>query len=88
MSKITWDKLPPDQQQILKEAGQASAVLQRELWDAREKASLETVQAGGTIVNTIADKAPFQAAMASVYDSFLAENPDLTDLVNMIRNAD
>ncbi|SDW70686.1 TRAP transporter substrate-binding protein [Litoreibacter albidus] len=88
MSLKTWEKMTPEQQAILKEAGQNSAVKQRELWQAREAASMETVKAGGTIVNTIADKGPFQAAMAPVYDGFLAANPELTDLVNMIRNAD
>lgn len=88
MSKISWDKLTADQQAIVKAAGKASAELERTLWQAREAASMETVKAGGTIVNTIADKGPFQAAMAPVYDRFLADNPGLTDLVNMIRNAD
>ncbi len=88
MSKVTWDKLTPEQQTIVKEAGRSSATLQRELWQAREAASMEIVQAGGTVVNTIADKGPFQKAMAPVYEKFLAENPDLADLVNLIRNAD
>lgn len=88
MSLKSWEKLTPEQQEIMLDAGHKSAILQRELWQAREAASMEKVQAGGTIVNTIADKAPFQTAMSPVYDKFLAENPDLTDLVNMIRNAD
>ncbi|WP_435310618.1 TRAP transporter substrate-binding protein [Primorskyibacter sedentarius] len=88
MSLKTWEKMTPEQQEILLDAGHKSAVKQRELWQAREAASMEKVQAGGTVVNTIEDKAPFQAAMAPVYDKFLADNPDLTDLVNMIRNAD
>jgi len=88
MSLKTWDTLTPDQQKIVKDAGHESAVLQRKLWQEREKASLAKVVAGGTTVNTIADKAPFQKAMAPVYDAFLAANPGLTDLVNMIRNAD
>jgi len=88
MSLKSWEKLDADQQQILLDAGQKSAELQRELWSAREEASMEIVKAGGTIVNTIADKAPFQMAMAPVYDKFLEANPDLTDLVNLIRNAD
>jgi tripartite ATP-independent transporter DctP family solute receptor len=88
MSKKTWDKLSADDHAILLKAGHDSAVYQRELWKAREKKSMDTVVAGGTEVNQIADKAPFQAAMASVYDSFLKDNPDLTDLVNLIRNAD
>jgi tripartite ATP-independent transporter DctP family solute receptor len=88
MSLKTWEKLTPEQQDIVMTAGRTSADLQRGLWQEREASSMEIVQAGGTIVNTIADKAPFQAAMTPVYEGFLADNPDLTDLVNMIRNAD
>jgi TRAP-type C4-dicarboxylate transport system substrate-binding protein len=88
MSKKTWDKLTPEQQKIVKEAGRTSADLQRELWAEREKASIEKVKAGGVEVNEIADKAPFQAAMAPVYDQFLETNPELADLVDLIRNAD
>lgn len=88
MSKVTWDSLSPEDQEILREAGHASALKQRELWQAREATSMETVVAGGTIVNAVADKAPFQDAMGAVYDKFLADNPDLTNLVNLIRNAD
>lgn len=88
MSKKTWDGLSAEDQAILKAAGKASADYQRGLWQEREKKSMETVVSGGTVVNQIADKAPFQNAMAPVYDDFLKANPDLTDLVNMIRNAD
>lgn len=88
MALATWEKLTPEQQEIVMDAGRASADLQRGLWQEREAASMEIVQAGGTTVNTIADKGPFQAAMGPVYDQFLADNPDLTDLVNMIRNAE
>ncbi len=87
MSKVAWDKLTSEQQEIVMSAGRASADLQRELWQAREAASMETVKAGGTVVNTIADKTPFQEAMAPVYEKFLSANPDLADLVNMIRDA-
>ena len=88
MSLKTWETLTPEQQAILKEAGQTSANLQRELWQAREAASMEIVQAGGTTVNTIADKGPFQEAMAPVYEQFLSANPDLAGLVELIQNAE
>lgn len=87
MSLKTWDKLSPEHQDIVMAAGRASADYQRELWAEREAASLETVKAGGTEVNTVDDKAPFQQAMAPVYDAFLQANPELTDLVDLIRNA-
>jgi tripartite ATP-independent transporter DctP family solute receptor len=88
MSLKTWETLTPEQQVIVKDAGHASALVQRELWQAREAASREIVQAGGTVVNTIADKGPFQDAMAPVYEQFLAANPDLVELVDLIRNAE
>ncbi|WP_082714885.1 TRAP transporter substrate-binding protein [Falsirhodobacter sp. alg1] len=88
MSKRSWDKMTPEQQEIVMQAGRDSAILQRQLWDEREKQSLEKIEAAGTIVNTVEDKAAFQAAMEPVYESFLQQNPNLTDLVTMIREAD
>jgi len=88
MSLKSWEKLSEDQQQIVMDAGHASALMQRDLWAEREAASMETIEAAGTEVNTVEDKAPFQEAMGPVYEAFLQENPGLTDLVNMIREAD
>ncbi len=62
-----------------------SAALQRNLWAEREAASREKVLAAGIKFNEIADKAPFQAAMAPVYESYLAANPDLRPLVELIQ---
>ena len=87
VSKASWDKLTPDQQAIVKAAGKRSADLQRKLWAEREKASMEKVKAAGVKVNTVADKKPFQDAMKPVYDKFLAANPGLAGLVNMMRKA-
>ncbi len=88
MSKKTFDALTPEQQTIVKEAGRASTELQRKLWQEREAASMKIVVDGGVTVNEIADKSAFQAAMAPVYDSYLAANPEMTELVNLFRNAD
>ncbi len=88
MSLKAWEKLTAEQQETVMAAGRASAETQRALWADREAASLDTVKAGGTTINMIADKAPFQNAMTPVYDKFLADNPDLTDLVTLIRSAD
>ncbi|MFW2589773.1 TRAP transporter substrate-binding protein [Sagittula sp. SSi028] len=88
MSLKTWEKFTPEQQEIVMAAGRASAEYQREMWAERENASLETIKAGGGTVNTIEDKTPFQEAMTPVYDKFLENNPDLTELVTLIRNAE
>ena len=88
ISTKAWDGMTAEQQEIVKTAARNSAEEQRTLWQAREKSAMEGVQAGGVTVNTIADKGPFQERMAGVYEGFLAANPDLTDLVNLIRNAE
>jgi tripartite ATP-independent transporter DctP family solute receptor len=86
INAAVWNKLSADEQKILKEAAQESALLQRKLWKERSKASEEKVLAGGAVFNTIPDKSAFQDAMKPVYEKFLAENPDLRPLVEMIQN--
>ena len=81
-----WNKLSANDQKILKEAAQESALLQRKLWKERAKASESKVMASGVKFNMIPDKSAFQAAMKPVYDKFLADNPALKPLVKMIQD--
>ena len=81
-----YKALSEEDQKILKEAAEESAVLQRQLWKDREIASKEKVEAGGSKINEIPDKSAFQAAMKPVYDKYLSANPDLKPLVEMIQN--
>jgi tripartite ATP-independent transporter DctP family solute receptor len=80
-----FNALSPEMQAAVSEAAQESAMLQRELWAARELASREAVEAGGVVVNEIADKAPFQDAMGPVYEAYFETNPDLRPLVELIQ---
>ncbi len=88
ISLKAWDGLTPEQQEIVSAAGQESAIYQRELWDEREAASLEKLKGAGVEVNEIADKAAFQAAMTPVYDSYVADNPDMASLVELVRSSE
>lgn len=81
IAKATWDKLTPEDQASVKEAAVASAELQRELWAERAEKSREIVTAAGVKFNEVADKAPFQAAMAPVYEKAVAANPVLAELI-------
>ncbi|QIE55181.1 TRAP transporter substrate-binding protein [Pikeienuella piscinae] len=80
-----YNGLSDDMKAAVKEAAAESAELQRQLWAEREAASREKVEAAGVVVNEIADKAPFQEAMAPVYEDYLAKNPDLRPLVELIQ---
>ena len=83
-----FNGLSPEMQAAVTEAAQESALLQRELWAAREAASREAVEAAGVVVNEIADKGPFQSAMGPVYEAAYESNPDLRPLVEMIQATD
>ena len=83
MSKVTWDKLSPDDQKVVRQAAKDSVGKMRELWQAREKASEEKVRAAGVNVITV-DKAEFADAMKPVYDKFVTD-PQMQDLLERIR---
>ena len=73
MSKISWDKLTPEDQAAVKQAAKDSVARMRELWEANEKSSEAIVRAGGAEINAV-DKAPFIAAMAPVYAQFVTDD--------------
>ncbi|THB62741.1 MAG: TRAP transporter substrate-binding protein [Desulfovibrio sp.] len=81
-----WNTLSEDQQAILVEAAEEAAMLQRQLWKERSEASRAMVTENGAMINEIPEKSAFQDAMAPVYEGFLADNPDLRPLVEMIQN--
>lgn len=83
-----YNALSDEDKKIVKEAAVESAALQRDLWKKREKASMEKVIAGGVKANEIPDKSAFQAAMVPVYDKYLADNPSLKPLVELIQKTD
>jgi tripartite ATP-independent transporter DctP family solute receptor len=83
ISKMSWDKLTPEDQEILRAAAKESVGKMRELWAAREKASEEKVRAGGSEIVTV-DKEPFVAAVQPVYDKFVTD-PNLQALVEKIK---
>jgi tripartite ATP-independent transporter DctP family solute receptor len=84
----TFNALSDEQKAAVKEAAVESAVLQRELWEARAEESREKVMASGVEFNEIADKSAFQDAMKPVYDTYLAANPDIKPLVELIQSTD
>lgn len=83
-----YNALSADEQKMVKAAARESAVQQRELWAKRAESSREKVMSSGVKFNDIPDKSAFQAAMQPVYDTYLAANPDLKPLVELIKNTD
>ncbi|RJE83215.1 TRAP transporter substrate-binding protein [Paracoccus onubensis] len=87
VSTTAWDNLPPEDQEIMREAAQNSAVLERKLWAEQEAASeAKVVEAGAEIVKEI-DKTPFIDAMAPVYEKYVT-TPEAQDLVKRIQETE
>jgi TRAP-type transport system periplasmic protein len=84
MSKASWDKLSPEDQDIIKQAAKESVPYMREQWQAREKESEAKVEAAGVEVVTDIDKQPFMDAMGPVYEKYVT-TPELKDLVDRIQ---
>lgn len=83
----TWERMSPEDQEIVRQAAIDSATLQRELWAARERTSEERVRAAGSVIVTLDDKSEFINAMAPVYERF-ATDPVIADLLARIQAID
>jgi len=80
--------LSPEMQAAMRAAAEEAALYQRELWAVQSDQARSDVEAAGIVVTEIADKGPFQAAMASVYDEYLAANPDMKKLVEIAQSTE
>jgi tripartite ATP-independent transporter DctP family solute receptor len=83
MSKRSWDKLSKDDQQLVRKAAKESVAKMRELWEAREKQSKDTVVAAGAQINEL-DKDAFIKAAETVYDKHVTD-AKMKDLVARIK---
>lgn len=83
-----FNALSPDMQDAVRSAAEEAALFQRELWAVQSLQARKDVEAAGVTVNEIADKGPFQSAMDSVYDDYLAENPDMKSLVELAKSTE
>ena len=83
-----FNALSADMQAAVRAAAEEAALHQRELWAVGTEQARADVEAAGIKVNEIADKGPFQDAMAAVYDEYLAANPDMKALVEIAQSTE
>jgi tripartite ATP-independent transporter DctP family solute receptor len=81
VSQITWDKLSADDQEIIRQAAQESAIYQRELWAEREKTAEEKVRSMGATITELSaeEKAKFKEAMTPLYEEFAGDHMDIVN---------
>ena len=86
MSSRAWQALSPEDQAIFRQAAKESSKFMREQWKTWETRAQSQAEKAGTVIVTQFDKAPFQAAMAGIYDRTTGSDSKLRALVERIRN--
>ncbi|WP_167620212.1 TRAP transporter substrate-binding protein [Paracoccus ravus] len=84
VSKVTWEKLSPEDQALLKEVGAASVPVMRDLWSKKVAESEAAVEKAGAEIIRDIDKQPFIDAMEPVYAKYVS-TPEAKDLVEKIK---
>ncbi len=82
MSQVVWDRLGPEQRQMVQTAADESAVFQRKIWREMVQESLDSVRAAGVEVG-VPDKEPFMKKVQPLYDEF--EGTPVAELARRIR---
>jgi TRAP-type C4-dicarboxylate transport system substrate-binding protein len=72
-SRISWQKLSPEDQALIKKVAKEAQQEQRVLWYEAENAAIEKMKASGTEIITDIDKKPFQDAVKPVWDKYGAK---------------
>lgn len=85
-AQATWNKLSPEDQQIIRLCAQESALYERELWMEKDRNFRAiTVENGVQItVLSLEEKAKFQNAVAGVYEKYCADYMDAINVISEI----
>ena len=84
MSRHTWEKLSPEDQNLIRECARDSAIYQRKLWTQRSEASQRRVRGGaGCTVLELSEeeKERFRQAMQPVYQRYCADYMDVIERI-------
>ena len=84
VARSTWERWSAEDQAIVRQAAIDSAMMQRDLWAAREASSEALVRAAGATIVQVEDKTPFITAMQPVYDQFVTSDA-LRDLLARVQ---
>jgi tripartite ATP-independent transporter DctP family solute receptor len=76
-SKKSWQTLAKEDQDLIMKLARETQQVQRGLWYEMEKKSLEQMKEAGSVINEVADRKPFQAAVKPVWDKYGAAQAGL-----------
>src|SRR6188508_1202409 len=84
-SKKIWDELSKDDQALILKVAKEAQQEERKLWYDREKESIKKMAEAGAVMNEVADKKPFQAAVKPVWDKYGAQHTALIQRIQDVK---
>jgi tripartite ATP-independent transporter DctP family solute receptor len=84
-SKKIWNELSKDDQALILKVAREAQQEERKLWYDREKESLKKMAEAGSVVNEVADKKPFQAAVKPVWDKYGGQHTALIQRIQDVK---
>ena len=86
ISKMSWDKLSADEQKALKQAARESTMKMKELWTVAEEKNRKVAEEKMGVTFMTVDKTPFVKSVEPMYTALKKSNPELSAIVDQIRN--
>ncbi|MDD6616634.1 MAG: TRAP transporter substrate-binding protein DctP, partial [Lachnospiraceae bacterium] len=81
ISLHTWNRLSPEDQEIIRECARASALYERRIWRQWEKKARKTALENGAreILLSEKEKEKFKETVEQVYEKYCADSMDLVE---------
>jgi tripartite ATP-independent transporter DctP family solute receptor len=83
-SKVSWDKLSPDDQALVKKTARDAQLDARDLWNKKEAEAMDKMKAANIEIDSIADKKPFRDAVKPVWDKYGGKFADLIKRIDAV----
>src|SRR5580692_9667992 len=83
-SRVSWDKLSPDDQALVKKFARETQLEARERWNKTEAEAMDRMKAAGIEIDPIADKKPFRDAVKPVWDKYGAKFADIIKRIDAV----
>ena len=80
-----WDKLTAEEKQWVQEAADESSQAEKVFWQNSVEESMETARKAGVEI-IIPDKSLFQEQSKSVLEAFVKDHPEMSEIINKIKN--
>jgi len=83
-SRVTWDSLAKDDQELIKKLAREAQMDERQLWKKVEAEAMAKMKNAGIEVDTVGDKTAFQTAVKPVWDKYGAKYAELIKRIQAV----